>query len=254
MKFNRKFGFTLIELLVVIAIIVILAAILFPVFAAAREKARSVTCINNFGQLGKAFLAYSSDYNDRLPGDGQMGYPPRTGHWVCSGNGCPGCKVQGNFTACRNVAVPEDGVLWSYTKNRDIYRCPTSKIIKDNSYMAPPGWPWMQTPVVPSWNGSMAFVTYSFNKYCNRIRLATVTFPADTFFLYDESGHTINDAQFSPDGWDLHGDQHTDGSHILHLDGHVNRYAYELVKGGWKGAGKLYYHCLPLRRTMDGPS
>ncbi|MEI6513864.1 MAG: prepilin-type N-terminal cleavage/methylation domain-containing protein, partial [bacterium] len=52
-------AFTLIELLVVIAIIVILAAILFPVFAAAREKARSVTCLNNMSQLGRAMMIYT---------------------------------------------------------------------------------------------------------------------------------------------------------------------------------------------------
>ncbi len=60
-------GFTLIELLVVIAIIAILAAILFPVFARAREKAREITCASNIRQLGLAFFMYNSDYNERFP-------------------------------------------------------------------------------------------------------------------------------------------------------------------------------------------
>lgn len=63
---GRK-GFTLIELLVVIAIIAILAAILFPVFAKAREKARQTTCANNLKQMGMAALQYAQDYEEMLP-------------------------------------------------------------------------------------------------------------------------------------------------------------------------------------------
>ncbi len=58
----RRHGFTLIELLVVIAIIAILAAILFPVFAKAREKARQTSCLNNCRQLATAFVMYAQDY------------------------------------------------------------------------------------------------------------------------------------------------------------------------------------------------
>jgi len=64
---TRK-GFTLIELLVVIAIIAILAAILFPVFARAREKARQASCLSNVKQLTLGVMMYAQDYDDRLPG------------------------------------------------------------------------------------------------------------------------------------------------------------------------------------------
>jgi len=64
---STKLGFTLIELLVVIAIIAILAAILFPVFAQAREKARQSTCINNFKQIGLAILQYNQDFDEYYP-------------------------------------------------------------------------------------------------------------------------------------------------------------------------------------------
>ncbi len=64
---NRKQAFTLIELLVVIAIIAIIAAILFPVFASAREKARQATCASNEKQLGLAFLQYTQDYDETNP-------------------------------------------------------------------------------------------------------------------------------------------------------------------------------------------
>src|SRR5581483_8691984 len=61
---SRKYGFTLIELLVVIAIIAILAAILFPVFAQAREKARATTCLSNMKQVMLGELMYAQDYDE----------------------------------------------------------------------------------------------------------------------------------------------------------------------------------------------
>jgi prepilin-type N-terminal cleavage/methylation domain-containing protein/prepilin-type processing-associated H-X9-DG protein len=64
---RRKTGFTLIELLVVIAIIAILAAILFPVFAQAREKARAISCLSNLNQIGLGTLMYVQDYDETFP-------------------------------------------------------------------------------------------------------------------------------------------------------------------------------------------
>src|SRR5258706_11655059 len=77
---GRK-GFTLIELLVVIAIIAILAAILFPVFAQARESARKISCLSNVKQLALGCLMYSQDYDEAYAMSAQLDGDPVTGNW-----------------------------------------------------------------------------------------------------------------------------------------------------------------------------
>ncbi len=95
-------AFTLIELLVVIAIIAILAAILFPVFAQARESARKTACISNVKQLSLAYKMYATDYED-------------TNTWV---------KYVGSSSWWMTTIQP-------YVKNWDVYRCPSAPNIKD---------------------------------------------------------------------------------------------------------------------------
>jgi prepilin-type N-terminal cleavage/methylation domain-containing protein/prepilin-type processing-associated H-X9-DG protein len=83
-RVNGVRGFTLIELLVVIAIIAILAAILFPVFAQAREKARAITCVSNEKQMGLGFAMYAQDYDEMFPAWNQSSYltDPDDPHYV----------------------------------------------------------------------------------------------------------------------------------------------------------------------------
>src|SRR5690349_18706045 len=88
-------GFTLIELLIVIATISVLAALLFPVFAQARERARQTTCLSNERQLGLALALYSQDYDECLP------------------SGTIGSLGQGWA-----------GQVYSFVKSVDLYRCP----------------------------------------------------------------------------------------------------------------------------------
>src|SRR6476646_9444866 len=73
MRRTSRSGFTLIELLVVIAIIAILAAILFPVFAQARDKARQAACLSNCKQLGLAWSMYAQDYDETSPHPAELG-------------------------------------------------------------------------------------------------------------------------------------------------------------------------------------
>ena len=116
----RRKGFTLIELLVVIAIIAILAAILFPVFARAREAARQSSCSSNLKQLGTAMLMYVQDYDDTLPGAAPFSAASPYGHWVLAYNNGAG----------QNMAQPgpfpvDQGALFPYVKNAQVYQCPS---------------------------------------------------------------------------------------------------------------------------------
>ena len=103
-RVNRHFrsAFTLIEMLVVIAIIALLAAILFPVFATAREKGRSASCTSNLKQLGLGMLQYAQDYDEILPWDySYYGTPTDAHYWA--------------------------EVIYPYVRDNDVYICPSTQ-------------------------------------------------------------------------------------------------------------------------------
>jgi prepilin-type N-terminal cleavage/methylation domain-containing protein/prepilin-type processing-associated H-X9-DG protein len=109
---RRRFAFTLIELLVVIAIIAILAAILFPVFAQAREKARQASCLSNMKQIGLSMTMYVQDYDETFP--------------------CSPWNGQPVGTADNDYGKPDYVTrfcwywqLYPYTKSRKIWTCPS---------------------------------------------------------------------------------------------------------------------------------
>lgn len=115
---KQRSGFTLIELLVVIAIIAILAAILFPVFAQAREAARKASCISNSNQIGKSTMMYVQDY------DGCY-YPHR--HNATGANPF----LQDPNYAAQVTGTSVDKIFWisllqPYTKNYGVFKCPSN--------------------------------------------------------------------------------------------------------------------------------
>lgn len=120
---QRMRGFTLIELLVVIAIIAILAAILFPVFAQARESARVASCLSNMRQLGLGISMYSQDYDENLPLRRIVDPTYTEGSW-------------------KHLVYP-------YVKNLQIFRCPTNPASKVLDESGDPNWQPPYNPNVP---------------------------------------------------------------------------------------------------------
>ncbi len=115
MKSRNGEGFTLIELLVVIAIIAILAAILFPILATARDNARATACRNGMSQIGKALMMYADDYKGRLP-------------WACRWFSGGGSSVYGDGTAFVG------NIIMKYAaRELEIWHCPSNPVKIDAS-------------------------------------------------------------------------------------------------------------------------
>ncbi len=186
-------GFTLIELLVVIAIIAILAAILFPVFARAREKAQQTSCLSNVKELMLAFLMYSEDNDGRSP--------------LCVYN-------SGTTDFWYDSMMP-------YMKNTQILRCPS-----DDSHSvgyAPHNY----------WGYYHMYTRSVTSAYGGSVKLSILRYPAETsaFAEADGPGNSCfnSDGTWGYARWDIV--RHNEGCNVGLLDGHAKWFSESYLVG-----------------------
>jgi prepilin-type N-terminal cleavage/methylation domain-containing protein/prepilin-type processing-associated H-X9-DG protein len=208
----RKKAFTLIELLVVIAIIAILASILFPVFARARENARRASCQSNLKQLGLGILQYTQDYDERLPlATSSLSGAGALGGWVT-------CYA---FDASANAFSVSEGSIYPYIKSTQVFICPsdTTGRASGDSYAINS---CVGTPVTPPPPD---------NSYYRGKSLASFDETARWALLLEEStiDGSTNDAFQDLNFGDGLSDRHLNGSNVAFLDGHVKWYRPEKI-------------------------
>jgi prepilin-type N-terminal cleavage/methylation domain-containing protein/prepilin-type processing-associated H-X9-DG protein len=211
----KKTGFTLIELLVVIAIIAILAAILFPVFARARENARKTSCLSNLKQLGLGCVMYAEDHDGRMVGHA----PTTTGgidYW--------GVKI-----------LP-------YVKSSQVYFCPSDSKTGHSAFdpsitIGAPGTSLSNVSYGYNWAGSgnqdglskTAATTNGGNQFGKL--MSEVTYPSETVILADSNSYVVRYSLTFPAAGSLP-PRHFDGVNVAMVDGHAKWYRIDKLKDG----------------------
>lgn len=194
---KRSRGFTLIELLVVIAIIAILAAILFPVFSRAREKAKQASCVSNMKQLGLAIQMYVQDYDEMFP---------------------PVAYVLSDWASSFFPLY-----LDPYVKNRQLWRCPSR----------PDPWSYTTTGRNVAYGYPCGFVTATWRgcpMYTGAgigVNISQVQSPSETVMLAEskENGGGTNRGYYRTAQNNVYSIYpHNEGRNILLVDGHVKSY------------------------------
>lgn len=240
---KRRSAFTLIELLVVIAIIAILAAILFPAFARARENARRASCISNQKQIGLALTMYIQDYDEKLPRYRYLGGP--------------GATVDKSWAQ----------VLYPYIKNSQVFICPSARKISPsavagrnplqyttNTYTSGSyGYNYVYlSPISPTppWSDYVPLSVAAIERPAQTAAIAETTGTASTIVVYPPSTNWTAPYAWGDAGTTL-GDNlatwHFDGNVVAFVDGHVKWVKKSVLAGPagcsgvacdvWWGAG-----------------
>jgi len=236
-------AFTLIELLVVIAIIAILAAILFPVFAQARESARQSSCLSNSKQLGLGIMQYVQDYDEKFP------------LWIwCDSveQGNPQVKGPGTPDApwgpWKNNHIGWDKTTQPYIKNAQVFKCPSNDIGVETQADPPDG----HDDQAPT-----GAVNFSMNSHLNAreqaaVGLAKVRFPAVTILLSESSkASSTGESSCETDaewGWNgghahqLNGDGNAGAGWDTTYDNPINTLCHQGQHQQWGQSDRLRAH------------
>ncbi|MFO7947164.1 MAG: prepilin-type N-terminal cleavage/methylation domain-containing protein [Armatimonadota bacterium] len=189
-------GFTLIELLVVIAIIAILAAILFPVFARAREKARQASCLSNVKQITLAALMYAGDYDEHL----------------CPAKNYGPVEYSDGEGGTRLARAVWYRLLQPYMKNREILQCPSADTQRD----------WDTYSSATNGYGYNRFLGW----YDDVVNVAKIDYPSQTAMLADVGGYDnylLYYRHLGPDRRYI-SQRHNGGANFGFSDGHAKWY------------------------------
>jgi prepilin-type N-terminal cleavage/methylation domain-containing protein/prepilin-type processing-associated H-X9-DG protein len=216
-------GFTLIELLVVIAIIAILAAILFPVFAKAREKARQTSCLNNIKQLSLGMIMYAQDYDETFT---SIGYANDL--WYDASLGAFNSNNQANPSAGQNYHGWATVIL-PYIKNTQIYLCPSwSSSVYGVAYGLP-----THTP-----NAAGTALT---NFFAVSQSMGAFQQPASTIMM-SEKGPGGGNQYLLSNGYYAGRASHNDGGNVAFIDGHAKWFKFESgnLPAPWPAANAGY--------------
>ncbi|HEY3330588.1 MAG TPA: DUF1559 domain-containing protein [Capsulimonadaceae bacterium] len=237
-------GFTLIELLVVIAIIAILAAILFPVFATAREKARQTSCASNLKQLGIGFVQYSQDYDELMPT--KYTGAPTAVNWACVMY--PYIKSTGTYACPDDVSTISNPALnrCSYCYNDNLEYSYGTVICTNIAKMSAPA---LTVALVEVDGGGMLTSGNDYSPHGDGYNQASSALGYRTGLLGGRPFYTNVPASedISP--------RHTDGSNFLACDGHVKWLKGTQVSGGQgAGVGSNVVNCPGTQAQAQGNS
>jgi len=240
--FAKAAGFTLIELLVVIAIIAILAAILFPVFARARENARRASCQSNLKQIALGIMQYTQDYDEKYPlqvtgfGGASASYanavtqtdPNMPGYKFVTGTDSPN---HGNYVSWMDSIFP-------YVKSTQIFICPSGADLQ--TYGSYGYSSCLSGAYGPNYKSGATYVPMS---------MAAVERPAEVMMLMDWDYLYNSIANPSTAGY-MRNNQtrriypHLDGGNIAYVDGHVKWLNKQdgFYTGRYNGAAATWSH------------